>query len=236
MNTRRNFLGKAAAVAGMTFCGCNLFGRRAAAAPAARLPVMVNGKRVKTIDVHSHCMFHEANNLLGPEAAAKLTPPVNGQDEIFITVEQRLKAMDSQAVDMEVLSVNPFWFRTDRDVAAKICDINNQKMAEITGKHPDRFAAFASLTLQDPQLAAQQLETAMKKMGMKGAAIGDSVGEDEFSNPKFDPVWKKAEELGAVLFIHPQGVPESVQAPARQWLARGTRSPIPWARRSRCSI
>lgn len=227
MNTRRNFLGKAAAAAGMTFCGCNLFGTRSAHAAPARLPVMVNGKRVKTIDVHSHCMFHEANNLLGPEAAAKLEPNINGTKEVFIAVQDRLKAMDAQAVDMEVLSVNPFWFRTDRDVASKICDINNQKMAEITASHPDRFAAFASLTLQDPQLAAQQLETAMKKMGMKGAAIGDCVGDDEFSDPKFDPVWKKAEELGALLFIHPQGVPElSKRLKGNGWLANTVANPL----------
>ncbi|HVY14078.1 MAG TPA: amidohydrolase family protein [Rhodopila sp.] len=224
---RRNFLGKAAVTGGMAFCSCNLFGTRVAKAAPARLPVVVNGKRVKTIDVHSHCMFHEANNLLGPQAAAQLEPNINGTKEVFIAVEERLKAMDSQAVDMEVLSVNPFWFTADRDVAAKICDINNQKMAEITHAHPDRFAAFASLALQDPQLAAQQLEKAMKTMGMKGAAIGDVVGDDEFSNPKFDPVWQKAEELGAVLFIHPQGVPAlSKRLQGNGWLTNTVAYPL----------
>jgi hypothetical protein len=107
MNTRRNFLGKAAVAAGMSFCGCNLFGARAARAAPARLPVTVNGKRVKTIDVHSHCMFHEANNLPGPEAAARLEPHINGAKEVFIAVSGRLKAMDSQAVDMEVAVGQP---------------------------------------------------------------------------------------------------------------------------------
>jgi aminocarboxymuconate-semialdehyde decarboxylase len=177
-----------------------------AAAPARR-PVVVNGKKVKTIDVHSHCLFHEATDLIGPDAAA-LTPPINGSQEIYIAVEQRLKMMDAQAVDMEVLSINPYWYGKDRDLAAKIVTIQNEKLAGLCAAHPDRFAAFASLTLQDPQLAASQLETAMKKQGMKGAAIGDIVAGDEFSDPKFNPVWAKAEELGAVLFIHPQGVPE----------------------------
>jgi predicted TIM-barrel fold metal-dependent hydrolase len=211
----------------MSFCGCNLLGARTVHAAPARLPVTVNGKRVKTIDVHSHCMFHEANNLLGPEAAARMEPHINGAKEVFIAVEERLKAMDAQAVDMEVLSVNPFWFRTDRDVAAKICDVNNQKMAEIIASHPKRFAAFASLTLQDPQLAAQQLETAMKTLGMKGAAIGDVVGDDEFSNPKFDPVWQKAEELGATLFIHPQGIPAlSKRLQGNGWLQNTVANPL----------
>lgn len=227
MNTRRRFL----AAAGMSFCGCGLFGVRESLAAArqpspARRPVTVAGKRVKTIDVHSHCLFHEAADLLGADAAS-LTPNINGNQEIYIAIDQRLKAMDSQAVDMEILSVNPFWYGRDRDLAAKICDIQNQKLAEITHAHPDRFAAFASLTLQDPQLAATQLETAMKKQGMVGAAIGDMVAGSEFSDPKFDPVWAKAEELGAMLFIHPQGVPElSKRLQGNGWLANTIANPL----------
>ena len=150
-------------------------------------------------------------------------------------IADRLKAMDGQAVDIEVLSINPFWYGKDRDLAEKIVSIQNKKLAELVASKPDRFAAFASLTLQDPALAVTQLETAMKKQGLKGAAIGDHVGGDEFSNPKFDPVWRKAEELGAVLFIHPQGVPEL----NKRWQATAgwpTPSAIRWARRSPCSI
>jgi predicted TIM-barrel fold metal-dependent hydrolase len=196
-------------MAGLVFCGCGLPGS-AHAQPdkTARRPVTVNGKRVKTIDVHSHCLFHEAANLMGEAGAKALTPPINNSAEAWIVVEDRIKAMDLQAIDMEVLSINPFWYQSDRDLGEKIVSIQNEKLAELVASKPDRFAAFASLTLQDPALAVKQLETAMKKQGMKGAAIGDQVAGDEFSNPKFDPVWAKAEELGAVLFIHPQGVPE----------------------------
>jgi aminocarboxymuconate-semialdehyde decarboxylase len=59
-----------------------------------------------------------------------------------------------------------------------------------------------------PDLAVEQLETAIKKQGLRGAAIGGSVAGEEFADPKFHPVWAKAEELGAVLFIHPQSPPE----------------------------
>ena len=208
MNSRRQFLTQAAASAGIVFCGCGLPGA-AHAQPnqPARLPVTVNGKRVKTIDVHSHCLFHEAAALLGDDAA-RLTPPIRNSQELYLAIEQRLQGMDAQAIDMEVLSITPFWYGKDRDLAEKIVTIQNEKLAELVASHPDRFAAFGSLTLQDPALAVRQLETAMQKQGLKGAAIGDRVGGDEFSNPKFDPVWAKAEELGAVLFIHPQGVPE----------------------------
>lgn len=193
---------------------------------APRLPVMVNGKRVKTIDVHSHCLFHEAAALIGDEAAS-LTPPLNNVQEVYLEIEQRLKAMDAQAIDMEVLSINPFWYGKDRDLAEKIVTIQNERLAELVASHPDRFAAFASLTLQDPTLAVRQLEIAVKKQGLKGAAIGDQVAGDEFSNLKFDPVWAKAEELGAVLFIHPQGVPElDKRWKGNGWLANTVAYPL----------
>lgn len=187
---------------------------------------MVNGKRVKTIDVHSHCLFHEATALIGDEAGS-LTPPLNNVHEVYLEIEQRLKAMDAQAIDMEVLSINPFWYGKDRELAEKIVTIQNDRLAELVASHGDRFAAFASLTLQDPALAVRQLEIAVKKQGLKGAAIGDQVASDEFSNPKFDPVWSKAEELGAVLFIHPQGVPElDKRWKGNGWLANTVAYPL----------
>src|SRR5258707_1905808 len=215
MTTRRNFL-KAPAASGIFFCSCGLLdaahAQQARNPPqpddGRRLPVAVNGKRVKTIDVHSHCNFHEIEPLLGADAAAILLPPVNDAKNAFIAIDDRLKTMDAQAVDMEVLSINPFWYGKDRDLAEKIVTIQNEKLAELCAAKPDRFAAFASLTLQAPDLAVRQLETAVKKQGMRGAAIGGVVNGVEFSDPKFSPVWAKAEELGAVLFIHPQGVPE----------------------------
>jgi predicted TIM-barrel fold metal-dependent hydrolase len=169
--------------------------------------VIVNGKRVRTIDVHAHCLFHEAEKLMGDDNAA-FTSPVKGAQQAFITLDERLKAMDAMAVDMEVLSINPFWYRKDHDLAAEIVKIQNEKLAELCASKPDRFAGFASLTLQYPDLAVQQLETAIKKQGLRGAAIGGSVAGEEFADPKFHPVWAKAEELGAVLFIHPQSPPE----------------------------
>jgi predicted TIM-barrel fold metal-dependent hydrolase len=206
MVTRRKLLTGAAT--GIVFCGCGLLGHASSfAQTTARQPVALAGKRVRTVDVHSHCHFREAAALLGREASI-LTPPVRGAAEAFITVDDRIKAMDAQGIDMEVLSINPFWYRKDRDLAEKITTIQNEKLAELCASMPDRFAAFASLALQFPDLAAQQLETAVRKQGLRGAAIGGMVGDDEFSDPKFHPVWAKAEELGAVLFIHPQGVPE----------------------------
>jgi aminocarboxymuconate-semialdehyde decarboxylase len=217
----------AAAAAGVVFCGCGLpGGAHAQDGQPARRPVTVDGKRVKTVDVHCHCLFPEAANLMGADAAG-LVAPIRGASDLTFVLDQRLKAMDAMAIDMEVVSINPFWYGKDRDTAEKICTIQNEKLAELSAAQPDRFAAFASLTLQDPALAAQQLETAMKKQGLKGAAIGDQVAGDEFSNPRFDPVWAKAEELNAVLFIHPQGVPElNKRWKGNGWLANTIANPL----------
>jgi aminocarboxymuconate-semialdehyde decarboxylase len=205
MRTRREFM-KAVGAAGIAFCSCGMLDAARAQNPSGqRLPVVVNGNRIRTVDVHSHCLFHEAVALMGDEA-----PPLTstGSTKQFIVVEERLKSMDAQGIDMEVLSINPYWYRKDRDTAAKITDLQNERLAEFCAQHSDRFAAFASLALQYPDLAVQQLETAMKKFNLRGAAIGGNVNGSAFADAKFHPVWAKAEELGAVLFIHPQGTPE----------------------------
>jgi predicted TIM-barrel fold metal-dependent hydrolase len=228
MTTRRSFV-KGAGAAGVLFCSCGLPDRGRAQQSAGggqRLPVMVNGKRVKTIDVHAHCQIPEAMALMGEEART-IGVNAKGTDEMVIVVEQRLAEMDAQAIDMEVLSINPFWYRKDRDTAAKIVDVQNEKLAELCAAHPDRFAAYASLAMQYPDLAAQQLETAMKTHGLRGAAIGASVLDDDFSDPKFDPIWAKAEEIGAVLFIHPLSTPElAKRLKGNGWLANTVGNPL----------
>src|SRR5713226_513165 len=173
MTTRRNFL-RGTAAAGIAFCSCGMLDVARAQPKAQRLPVKIGGKRVLTVDVHAHCYFHESLNLMG-DAAEKVLPPTKGVSEHFIVIEQRLKEMDAMAIDMEVLSINPFWYGKDRDTAGQIVKVNNEKLAELCASRPDRFGAFASLTLQFPDLAVQQLETAIKKQGLRGAAIGASV-------------------------------------------------------------
>jgi aminocarboxymuconate-semialdehyde decarboxylase len=111
-------------------------------------------------------------------------------------------------IDMEVLSINPFWYRRDRLNSAAIVRIQNTKLSELCAARPDRFSAFASLSLQFPDLALEELEHAMTLPGIRGVAIGGSVAGDDFSDPKFHAVWARAEALGATLFIHPQSTPE----------------------------
>src|SRR5262245_48864167 len=139
MTTRRGFLKGAGAAAGIAFCSCGMLDAARAQEPTRRLPVTVKGKRVKTIDVHSHCLFHDAVNLMGADAPGVFVP-VKGAENQFIVVAERLKQMDAMAIDMEVLSINPFWYRKERDTAAAIVKMQNEKLAELCAAQPDRFA------------------------------------------------------------------------------------------------
>ena len=230
MASRRQFIRDAALMSGVLFTSCSLLDAapaRAQAKTKSRLPVLVKGKRVKTIDVHAHCLIAEALALLPAAEAKEIYPPVKGSKEFDIVLEERLAGMDAQGVDMEVLSINPWWYRKERELVEKVIAIQNEKLAELCAKKPDRLAAFASLALQFPDLAVQQLETAVKKYGLKGAAIGGSVAGVDFSDAKFHPVWAKAEELNVTLFIHPQSTPQlASRFKGNGWLSNVIGNPL----------
>ena len=231
MTNRRRFIAEAAsAITGLVFCSCSMQDAAQAQAqtPTTRLryPVMIDGKRVQTIDTHAHCYFQDAIDLMGAEASTVL-PPVKGVPEHFIVVEKRLAAMDAQGIDLQVLSINPYWYRKDRATASEICKLNNRRLSELCSLKPDRLAAFATLPLQFPDLAVEFLDDAVKKLALRGAAVGSSVMGEDFSDPKFFPVWAKAEELGAVIFIHPQSQPEMAKRyKGNGWLSNTVGNPL----------
>ena len=192
MPSRREFV----AGAGALFVGCSLFPH--AHAQTKRREVRVAGKRIRTIDVHAHCIIPEAQALMKQKA-----PPAYASTEA-----QRLARMDEQGIDMQALSINPTWYHLERDHVAKVIELQNEKLAEIVARKPDRFVALASVALQYPDLAASQLEHAVKKLGLRGAGIGGSVEGHELSDPRFHVFWRKAEELGVLVFMHPQRTPD----------------------------
>lgn len=201
MTTRRELLGGAAAtaLAGFAFVGCPLMPGAAAQPAPHRREVVVNGKRVRTIDCHAHCHVPEALALIG----RKETYPA------LVVSEDRIAAMDAQGIDVEALSINPiFWYNAERDLAMQIVKLQNEKLAEICAQHKECFVGLASVALQYPDLAAAELEDAVKRLGLRGTLIGGSVNGEELSDPRFHPFWAKAEELGVVVFIHPQGTHE----------------------------
>src|SRR5256885_3914126 len=176
MTTRREFVSQAAALTGIAFMGCD--GLPAARAQATRRrEVVVSGRRVKTVDVHAHCGVPEAMALMG----RKLAPAS------LVMADERIRRMDEQGIDVEALSINPYWYAAERDLVAKLIGIQNEKLAEICAAEPERFVAFASVALQFPDLAVKQLEDGVRKLGLRGAGVGGSVNGAELSDPKFHP-------------------------------------------------
>ena len=149
---------------------------------------MVGGRRIRTIDIHAHVVVPEATALLGVTTAPG-DPSVMGPSQ----TPARFKTMDEWGTDMQALSINPTWYGAERDVATQVVKIQNEALAGLCAKYPDRFVALASVALQFPDLAAEQLEEGVKKYNLRGAAIGGHVNGDELSAPKFDPFWRKAE-------------------------------------------
>lgn len=193
----------------------------AQAGGGGRRQISVGGKRIKTIDVHAHCVIPKAMALMGRKVADERGPNIGEVGMI------RIGEMDAQGIDVEAISINPSWYHLERDLAAEVAKINNESLAELCAVHPDRFVGFASLSLQAPDLAVQQLEHAVKKLGLRGAAIGGSVAGEEFADAKFHPVWAKAEELGVLIFIHPQSTPELTKRfRGNGWLANTIGNPL----------
>lgn len=159
--------------------------------------------------MHAHCAVPEAMALMG----LKLGGPILRPDlDVAMTAAERIAVMDEQGIDVEAISINPYWYQAERDLASQLIRMQNEALAHLCATHPERFVAYASVALQYPDLAAQQLEEGVRKYGLRGAAIGGSVNGEEISAPKFHPFWAKAEELGVLVFIHPQatGAPREI--------------------------
>jgi aminocarboxymuconate-semialdehyde decarboxylase len=184
----------------IAFVDCGPGGIGTAEPRRQRRHVVVGGRRVKTVDVHAHCGVPEAMALMGlqfPTQALLMSRP-----------EDRLRAMDEQGIDVEALSINPYWYKADRDVARQVIRVQNEALAAACAAMPDRFVAFATVALQHPDLAVEQLEEGIRKYGLRGVSTGGSVDGAELSDPRFHPFWAKVEALGVLVFVHPQGTAE----------------------------
>src|SRR6476659_8234437 len=86
-----------------------------------RREVVVNGQRVKVVDLHAHCAVPEAMALLGHQVGVPAL--------LLANVDQRLRAMDEQGIDVQALSINPYWYEADRDIAAELIRLQNEALA-----------------------------------------------------------------------------------------------------------
>lgn len=209
MTNRRDFF-KTAAAAAAAASGMFLTGGAFAAAGAgpvqapARREWRVGGRRVRIVDIHGHFIIPEEMEVVrGTSLAGNIENNLNGP---LVLGPGRLRNLDEQGIDVQALShQGGWWYGMDRASAGRLVRIQNEKLAAWCAAHSDRFVGLASVAVQHPDLAAEQLEEAVKKMGMRGVGIAGHAAGEDLSARKFDPFWAKAEELGILVFVHPGG-------------------------------
>jgi 2,3-dihydroxybenzoate decarboxylase len=129
------------------------------------------------------------------------------QKQGFANIDARLRDMDEAGIDMQVLSATlmPNATYTVAEARAWAVEINDI-MAEVMAKHPDRFSAFAAVSLLEPEEAARELERAVNQLGFKGALIG-AEKRTFLDDPEYWAFLETAEKLNVPIFMHPK-VPE----------------------------
>jgi aminocarboxymuconate-semialdehyde decarboxylase len=126
-------------------------------------------------------------------------------------LDTRLRAMDTMGVDIQVVSANILHqctYPLDAEVAHKLERIANDSVAEIVAQKPDRLVGLGSVPLQSPQLAIAEMERVFGDLGLKGLIIGSRAYETDLGDPVLRPFWRRAEDLGVPIFIHPAGNPD----------------------------
>jgi aminocarboxymuconate-semialdehyde decarboxylase len=166
--------------------------------PVTRRIVQVGGRRVRVVDIHAHVTVSEVAPVV------KGTPFERNAGGRPMG-DERIWEMDRRGIDVQALSVNGYWWYEvkDRDLADNIVRASDEGLAKWCKAHSDRFVGMTSPSLQFPDLAAAQLDYAVKTLGFKGASLGGHVNNESLADPKFDPFWAKANELQVPVFEHP---------------------------------
>ncbi|HUY26890.1 MAG TPA: amidohydrolase family protein [Candidatus Binataceae bacterium] len=176
------------------------------------------------IDLHAHAIFAESEaiarsdsgwaraNQIAAIAAGRASVEYNSSlmatayRAKFANLDERLRAMDAMGMDIQAVSPAPLYnYWADRELAARIVASANQGMAALCARRPDRLVGLGTLSMQHPDLAVEQLVRAVRMLGLKGAIVSTSVNDRELADPAYDPLWRTAEELGALIFMHPAG-------------------------------
>src|SRR6478672_7251265 len=177
-----------------------------------------------TIDIHAHILSEETIRLLQSEAP-KVAPKLSQTDEQFGTLDvagsvyrhfprggwdmdRRLRDMAASKVDVQVVSVCPqtFLYGQPPALASVFARIQNEQLAKLVKARPEHFRAIATLPMQAPTQAADELRHAVTVLGLAGAQIGSNVAGKNLDDPEFEPVWATAAELDAFMLVHPINV------------------------------
>jgi len=126
--------------------------------------------------------------------------------KLRFSVEERVKDMDAQKVDVQVLSTHmPFvGYHLDAGQGRALARTTNDEIAAAVRQNPKRLAGLATLPAQDVKSAVDEMERAVTKLGMKGITLDTQVNGEQWDEPKFLPLFKAAEQMGAMIFFHPQ--------------------------------
>jgi len=179
--------------------------------------------RPRTVDLHAHLAVPAANELLAGSAglAAEMAAEQAAHSPASLAANQaqlarlgpqltdvptRLAAMAAQGIDVQAVGPMPmhhYW--ADRDLASKLTRVKNDAIAAHCAAAPDRLLGIGTIPLQHPDLAVAALTEAVTGLGFRGVTVSTNVDGRELADPRHDPVWARAEELGAVVLIHPWG-------------------------------
>jgi aminocarboxymuconate-semialdehyde decarboxylase len=177
---------------------------------------------MRSIDIHAHLMPQSLWKAVDAgqawhgfrfEPARGLGAVVRGGKRVAVqtpklrfTPEERIKDMDEQGVDVQVVSIHTPLFSYDVDSAQgrQLAREVNDEIAAMTRQWPQRFAGLATLPVQDVGAAVEELDRAVHVLGLKGAELDTVVNGQNWDEPHFLPLFKAAEAMGAVLFFHPQ--------------------------------
>ena len=125
-------------------------------------------------------------------------------ERLFDLGEGRIKEMDAVGVDVQVLSLTaPGLEQFDAATATALSKKTNDLLAEAIQRHPDRFMGFAALAPQNPEEAAHELERAVKDLGFKGWNTHSNYAGTYLDDKEYLPILEKAEELDALIYLHP---------------------------------
>ena len=133
-------------------------------------------------------------------------------------IDYRAAMMEENRVDRQVLSLTtPGTHVEEPAVAVKLARLVNDGFAEIVRKYPKRFSGIGTLPLSDPAASAKELERVFRQLRFCGAMVFSNINGVALSDPRFWPVWETANDLGAVIHIHPTS-PVGVEAMKEFWL------------------
>ena len=148
--------------------------------------------------------LHRFSNAATRDVNARQSGTIHEQ---LTSVERRLADMDRMGVDVQAVSPVPlqYYYALPPDMGRTVTRLINDEIAAVAAAHPDRFVGLGSLPMQDPQMAVAELERVMGDLGFKGIELCTNVNGAELSTERFRPVFAKAEDLGALIFLHPNG-------------------------------